>query len=179
VGTIYIKDFLILIDNKKILLANEDYEQLKDLYGKTFDLTLEARDRRGKFDKMRFYDYQIASEEEIRQNFDKLNTNLISMLTKLSKDFMREFKDKLNWRELSRSQEMDEDFMREFQDRIDFKEVSWKQKISEDFIREFQDKLDWGMVIIFQQMGKEFIDEFKDKINMKRAENYQHSLKER
>jgi phosphoribosylanthranilate isomerase len=107
----------------------------------------------------------IMTEEEIRQNPDKVNWMLISGYQKLSEDFIRKFQDKISWMNISIYQKLSEAFIREFKDKVSWGYISIHQKLSEPFIREFKDKVNWRYISAYQYLSEDFIREFKDKVD--------------
>ena len=116
---------------------------------------------------------QKLSEDFICEFQDNVRWYWISTRQKLSEDFIREFQYKVNWDWISTRQKLSEDFIREFQDKVSWRLISKDQNLSESFIREFQYKVSWGLISIFQKLSENFIREFKDKVDWYWISKYQ------
>lgn len=92
----------------------------------------------------------------------------ISIVGKLSEEFIRKFSDKVDWRAITTYQTLSEDFIIEFSDKISWFRVGNYQKLSENFIRENSHKLSWYDISIYQILSDEFIEEFSDRIRFPR-----------
>jgi len=110
-------------------------------------------------------EYQILSEEFIREFQDRVNWFYISAHQTLSDEFRKEFQDRVNWDYISAYQTLSEEFIREFQDRVYWDYISTHQTLSEEFIREFKDRVDWFYISAYQTLSEEFIREFQDRVN--------------
>ena len=117
---------------------------------------------------------QKLSEDFICEFKDYVDWDCISANQKLSENFIREFKDKVNWYDISECQNLSESFIREFQDSIDWGCISKYQKLSEPFIREFQDSVDWRSISKRQKLSEDFIREFQDKMDWDEISIYQN-----
>ena len=88
-----------------------------------------------------------------------IDWNKISQYQILSENFIREFKDKVNWERISQYQTLSEDFIREFKDKVDWDSISKCQKLSEEFIEEFKHKIYWNKLFKYNEkvnLSKEF-----------------------
>ena len=101
----------------------------------------------------------------ICRNFtSQLNWYEISEFQVLSEDFIREFKDSVGWLDISMHQKLSGAFIKEFQDKVYWNFISQHQKLSETFIREFKDKVGWFDISEHQELSEAFIEEFQDKV---------------
>jgi len=88
-------------------------------------------------------------------------------ISKFTIDYLREFYDKIEWDYVSMNCKLSQSTIREFQNYVDWDYISSNQTLSEDFIREFKNKVNWELIGINQKLTEKFIREFNNKLYMK------------
>jgi hypothetical protein len=104
--------------------------------------------------------------KEIRKDPENQDWNCISIVYKLSEEFIREFKEKVVWEDIFTYQVLSMCFIEEFKDKIkDFDRLFMYQDLSEDFIRRFKHRVDWYYIFRNQNLSEAFLIEFMNNID--------------
>ena len=101
----------------------------------------------------------------------------------LSEDLIRDFKNRVDWFHISHSQQLSEDFIREFADLIHWPELICNDNISIDVILALEDQVDWEAVMVYYDYYG-FVPDIEQKIgplldaHIQRQEASEHEISE-
>lgn len=91
----------------------------------------------------------------------------------LTEDFMRDFKDKLDWDTISLCQTLGSTFIDEFADLLNWSIMSETQMLTIDQMQNYAPNLHWNGVSKFQVLTPEFIVKYKHMLNWDSLPQYQ------
>ena len=99
------------------------------------------------------YNYSLNTVDDI----SKIYWENICQFEVLSEDFVRELQDDINWHYVSIYQKLSESFIIEFKNKVNWNYISFYQDLSPLFIYKFEDKLDIIVLIEREMVTLEYL----------------------